>query len=336
VVPQVTAQLDPALTARIIRTTPLFYDDEPPAEFERPPYVRAGSSLACIADYVVVVQDNTNFVALIDIKQRRATSLALPGDAEGDRVFDADHGNKRHKFDLEACLVVPHEGASLLVAFGSGTSAERERIVVVFWRDGQQRETRVFDGASFYHVLREAHDFSGSELNVEGAVYLNNDQIRLFQRGNGAAHDDLQPVDATCDIAWSELWTHLQQLDTPPPQPHNIVQYHLGELRGHPLNFSDAELVSDVILYSASAEGSAEAGSDGEITGSVIGLIDANGARYTQLLAEDGQQFNAKIEGISVGNDDRHLVYFVVDDDNDEPSALFEVELIGPWYRDSA
>jgi hypothetical protein len=233
-------------------------------------------------------------------------------------------------------VVIPHDDASLLVAFGSGTSPERERIVTVFWRDGEQPVTRVFNGASFYRVLREAHGFSGSELNVEGAVYLDNDQLRLFQRGNGAPHDDLQPVDATCDIKWSELWTHLQQRDVSPPQPYNIVQYDLGDLRGCALNFSDAELVSNVILYSASAESSAQAGTDGEITGSVLGVIDANGARYAQLLTEDGQQFNAKIEGISVGNDDRHLVYFVVDDDNDEPSPLFEVELTGPWYRDDA
>ncbi len=335
-VPQITAQLSPALKARIIRSTPLFYDDDPPQDFERPPYVRAGSSLTCIAEYVAVVQDNTNFVALIDTKQRRATTLTLPSGPDGDRVFDADHGNKGHKFDLEACVAVPHEGSSLLVAFGSGTSPERERIVVVFWRDDDQPEVQVFNGASFYGALRNAHDFSGSELNVEGAVYLDTGQIRLFQRGNGAPSDGLKPVDATGDVSWPELWAHLQQPNNPAPKPQNVVQYHLGNLSDHPLNFSDAELVSQVILYSASAEGSAAAGTDGEITGSVLGVIDADGARYTQLIDEDGQPFDGKIEGISVGNDDLQLVYFVIDDDNDEPSALFEVELTGPWYRDNA
>lgn len=171
---------------------------------------------------------------------------------------------------------------------------------------------------------------------MEGAVYLGDDKIRLFQRGNGAPRDGLQPVDATCDLAWSALWTHLQQPSTPPPSPENIVQYRLGELHGQRLNFSDAEAVGDVILYSASAEASSETGKDGAIRGSVLGVIDATGARYTSLTTQDGRAFEEKIEGLTIGLGDPYHAYFVVDDDKDQPSELFEVELLGPWYPDDA
>ncbi len=44
-VQHITARHDPALAARIVRHTPLYYDDDLPGEMGRPPYVRAGSSL---------------------------------------------------------------------------------------------------------------------------------------------------------------------------------------------------------------------------------------------------------------------------------------------------
>jgi hypothetical protein len=67
----------------------------------------------------------------------------------------------------------------------------------------------------------------------------------------------------------------------------------------------------------------------------VLGVIDAAGARYTRLQTEDGRPFEEKIEGLSIGLGDIRHAYFVVDDDNDQPSELFEVELSGPWYRDA-
>lgn len=330
--PQIVARHDPALTARIVRGTPLLYDDDPDPEVERLPYVRAGSSLTCFRDYVVVVQDNANFAALINLETGRAESLALPAGPRGDRVFDHDHHNKEHKFDLEACVTVPGDGEALLVAFGSGSQPEREQIVVVRWPDQGQPEAQVFDGSLFYAGLRTLHDFSGSELNIEGAIYLGDDRLRLFQRGNGRPRGGLQPVDATGDLTWSALWAHLRDQTQAPPTLDNIVQYHLGALDDQPLNFSDAEAVGDVILYSASAEKSDGSGKDGAIGGSVLGVIDERGARWTRLTTEDQSDFKEKIEGLSLGLGGRDRAYFVVDDDKDEPSTLFEIELAGPWY----
>ena len=333
---QITAQYDPALTARIVRRIPLLYDDDPDPTVERLPYVRAGSSLTCFHEYMAVVQDNANFVALINLATGCAQSLALPAGAHGDRIFDHDHANRELKFDLEACVSIPGDRETLLVAFGSGSQSERERIVVVRWPDDGEPEATVVDGTAFYAALRSQHDFSGSELNVEGAIYLGNDRLRLFERGNGAPHDGLEPVDATGDVSWSALWTYLQDPTQPPPQLENIVQYQLGTLDGHPLNFSDAEAVGDVILYSASAEESGAAGKDGAIGGSVLGVINRDGARWTRLTTEDSSDFKEKVEGLSIGLDNRYQAYFVVDDDKDEPSSLFEVELSGPWYEKSA
>jgi hypothetical protein len=332
---QIAAEYDPALKARIVRRIPLLYDDDPDPNVERLPYVRAGSSLTCFHEHIAVVQDNANFVALINLSTERAQSLTLPAGSHGDRIFDRDHANVEQKFDLEACVSIPDGGESLLVAFGSGSQPERERIVVVRWPDQAEPDVMMFDGAAFYAGLRSQHDFSGSELNIEGAIYLGDDRIRLFERGNGAPHDGLNPVDAAGDVSWSALWAYLRDPSQQPPQVENITQYRLGTLDGHPLNFSDAEAVGDTILYSASAEASGAAGKDGAIGGSVLGVINADGVRWTRLTTEDSSDFKEKIEGLSISLNDRYHAYFVVDDDKDEPSILFEVELSGPWYEKS-
>ena len=281
--------------------TPLFYQDDqadqgPAADSDRPAYVRAGSSLAYLDRYLTVVQDDANFVALIDLEHRRASALALPAGPGGQRLFDAAHDNKQDKMDLEACLSLPTDSGALLLALGSGSKPQREQIVVVGWRGGEQAQPQVsvYEGAAFYAMLRQAHTFAGSALNVEGAVYLGEDRIRLFQRGNGAPQGDLQPVDATGDLNWSALWQHLQQPGSTPPVLENIVQYDLGNLQGQRLGFSDAEAVGGTILYSASAEASPASDQDGAIQGSVLGVLDASGrrARYTTLVTENGSPFS--------------------------------------------
>jgi hypothetical protein len=148
-VQQITARHDAALKARIERHTQLYYDNDAAGGIERPAYVRAGSSLACIAEYIAVVQDDTNFVALIDVNRGRATSLPLPAGPGGDRVFDKAHGNTRHKFDLEACMAIPHDDGALLVAIGSGSTPKREWIIVVHWRDHAAPEVSVYGGSAF-------------------------------------------------------------------------------------------------------------------------------------------------------------------------------------------
>ena len=55
---------------------------------------------------------------------------------------------------------------------------------------------RLFDATALYDVLAADRAFSGSELNLEGAV-VDGPSLRLFQRGNGATIDGREPIDAT-------------------------------------------------------------------------------------------------------------------------------------------
>ncbi|MFB6098143.1 MAG: hypothetical protein ABEK84_03335, partial [Salinibacter sp.] len=298
----VQAVHDEALACHVVRSSPLTYDDAPHPEVEdRPPHVRAASSLVLLVDRYAIVQDDANFLALIDPDSHEVESHPLPAGPKGLRVFDYDEGTGHHKLDLEACAVVPGTDERLLVAFGSGSAENREWIVTVDWRgDGAEPDTNLMEAPDFYRHLREQTDFSGSGLNVEGAIFVDEDRLRLFQRGNAEPTDALDPVDATGDLRWSALAAHLDVPDEhPPPELTDVVQYDLGTLHDVRLTFSDAVRYDGAVLFSASAEDE----TTGDVVGSVLGVIDETRARLAELFDEDGTPFEGKVEGLSVHPD---------------------------------
>jgi hypothetical protein len=328
----IRAKRDEKLAARIVQRSPLIYADSDAADPDRPAHVRAASSLAPFREHLAVVQDDASYLAVVDPVHHSATSIALPASSSGDRVFDMERGNIHHKLDLEACVSVPGTDNGLLIALGSGSSDGREWIMLVDWRDGQKAPAvHVHHARALFDAMRACHEFSGAGLNIEGAVFADDDTLRLFQRGNFRPRDGLEPVDATADLSWAALQAHLQDPEgNAPPALANIVRYELGELRGTRLTFSDAERVGQAVLFSASAEA---AGPQGEVAGSVLGVIDGGGARWTELADEDGAPFEGKIEGLCLDPRDPYRVWFVVDDDTpDEPSSIFEAALTGSWY----
>ena len=325
---------DSALGAQIVSVTPLTYDDADD-DPERPGHVRAASSLTHLVDHFAVVQDDANYLALIERGSRHVQSTKLPPSPGGSHVFSSERGNKDRKLDLEACVDVPGTDGSLLIAFGSGSRESREWVLLVDWRDTDATapSTRLYDAPAFYQAMRDEHPFSGSGLNVEGAVFVTEDTIRLFQRGDAPPGGDLQPVDATADLSYEKLTEHLDDPErVPPPTLTNVVQYEIGELDGVRLTFSDAEHVEGGgILFSASAEESSE--SD-RIAGSVMGVLDAEGARWTKIIDQNHEIFRGKVEGLTLDPDRNDHAFFVIDDDDrDKPSNLYEVELRGPWFK---
>jgi hypothetical protein len=329
---RVIAAPDAALGARIVRSVPMLYAEGADEALDRPAHVRAGSGLARAGGRLVVIQDDANFLALVDPGSGRADSVPLPAGPGRRRQFDEGRGNKHYKLDLEACVVVPGAGGDLLVALGSGSSPRREQVAVVRGLPGTSPEVTLYDASAVYAELRAAGDFVGSEMNVEGAVFVDG-RVRLFQRGNGAPVGDARPVSATCELDWETLYAHLRAPHAaPPPKPTSIVQYELGTVSGLPLGFTDATLAGSALLFSAAAEDSPDATRDGEVAGSVLGVLGANEARWTLLRDDSGDRFAGKVEGVLVDGERPRRAYVVVDsDDAHVPSMLCEVELTGRW-----
>jgi hypothetical protein len=321
----------------------MVYRDGPSSEEDRPPHVRAASGLSAFMEYIAVIQDDANWLALIDADEN-VTAVPLPPSPRGDRIFSNNRGNKDDKYDLEACISVASGGVQELVGFSSGSRLERAWVLRVREKSSvapgaldadiaSRLAAEFVNAASFYQSMRDHVHFSGAGLNIEGALTVDEDLIRLFQRGNAKPCGDLQPSDATADISWSALSEHLTNPEAPPPPLHNVRTYELGQLEGVRLTFSDAEhLGGGRVLFSASAEDP----ETGEIIGSVLGLIDAAGeARWTELIDQDGDTFRGKIEGLTMDWRDMRKVHFVVDDDDeDAPSQMFVAVLSERFFED--
>ena len=331
----VTANFDETLAAVVIAQSALYYADGPDPLTDRPAHVRAGSGLATVPGGIALIQDDANFIALIEPGDDRAHAIPLPAGMGGLRQFDDVRGNKKYKLDLEACVAVETDGGTLLLALGSGSKRRREQAALVRGWEAERPEVTLVHVPRLYEKLRREQAFAGSELNVEGAVFLG-DRLRLFGRGNGAVRDAVQPVNATCDLDWPTLLAHLDSPDTnPPPAPTNVVRYELGSLDDIPLTFTDGAVWRGSVLYSAAAEASPDATRDGKVSGSALGVIDRTGrARWTPLVDPSGARFVGKVEGVAAVSSTVDRVYAVVDADQPHTaSVLCTVELRGHWTR---
>ena len=339
---RVRARHDPTLSARVVRRVAMRYTGGADPTIDRPAHVRAASGIAWVGATVAVIQDDANFVALVDPATGLAESVALPRGAGGLRLFDDGRGNKAEKLDHEAVAVIDSGDGPLLVALGSGSTPRREVIALVAGLDTPGAVTLTVAAPRFYAGLRASVQFAGSELNVEGAIHLGG-SLRLFGRGNGATLGDVRPVNATCEIAWAALRAHVEDPDhVPAPMPSQVVQYELGTIGNSALSFTDATAgwgsdgVTRPVLYCAAAEASPDATRDGEVVGSAIGVIEERdgdtSARWVELRDSDGARLTLKAEGVALARHALDRLLVVVDvDAYDQPSELLEVQLEGPW-----
>lgn len=322
------AHADPSLSARIVSRRELRYHTPPPGV---PGHVRAASGICWFQGKLAMVQDDALLLALLDFKTGEVEALTLPVREDGARLFDKERGNKADKLDFESCVAVQLNAQPALLGFGSGSRANRETLLLV----RKDYFAQLVPAPALYALLQATPGFLSSELNLEGAVLLetaSGPSLRLFQRSNGSALGDSQPLCASCDLSWSALVQHLRDpFENEPPTPHNVHQYELGTVAGARLTFTDATLLHGKdVLFAASAEASPNAYDDGVVTGSALGIIDAQGVRTCPLLDENGQLVGAKAEGIALLPDDPTRALVVFDpDDHTLPATLCEVELKG-------
>ena len=333
---QISALADPGLLARVVDCIELTYTSMPDGK-DAAPHVRAASAVCGVGRHLAILQDDANWLALVDIHSGAVEAIPLPLGLGEKRLFSDRRGNKHHKLDLEACTVIDAaDGGHTLLGFGSGSLAARERVLRAVWPSTQATPDEIVveqvEASALYATLRAQTAFAGSELNVEGAVLLGDQTVRVFQRGNGAPSAELRPVDASCDLPLQQLLDYLDGR-AEAPTPNNIVQYDLGDLDGVRLTFTDATRLGERVLFLAAAEDSPDVVRDGPVTGAVVGIFDQRcGARWAPLTDSAGERMGVKAEGIWVGQPSSKQAYVVCDpDDIDQPARLLTVELEGDW-----
>jgi hypothetical protein len=279
-----------------------------------PAHVRSASALRAFNDCLVIVQDDVDALAA-RASDGAVAPVLLPARASGQRVFDDWHGNKHDKLDLEACVVL-EDGR--LVAFGSGLSAARERLVV--W-DGR-RGPRVVDGSAFYAALHGAALPEGARLNIEGAVACGR-RLLLFHRGNDARQDGAEVQNLIVGVGLDEFAGWLEGGRQPPPVS-SVVGVELGEIGGVPLAFTDAVVVDGGrIVVLACAERSANAIDDGPVLGCRVGVLESDELRMVEVCDSARAPVALKLEGIERRPASRFEFDVVVDMDSpDVPAQL--------------
>lgn len=323
--------------------TPLRYESPPPQAADLAPHVRAASGVRRLGGKLWIVQDDVNAIAICDAAGSVQPVLLPPGPG-GQRSFGEQRGNKRHKLDLEACVALPD---GRLLAFGSGSTSARERLVLVDTApDGTAlvgtalgdaalgdnsaagRAVRVHDAAELYRALRERREFSGSELNIEGVVVVR-DRLRFVQRGNGAVVDGCKPVNATADVQLAAFLAWLDQ-GGPLPALERVRVYDLGATNGVAWTFTDATVRrdDDVVVFVGAAEASPDTYHDGEVVGSCVGILMGERAVVWPVLDADGNLAKIKLEGIEHRPGSAWVFDVVADmDDPEQPALLGRLEL---------
>jgi hypothetical protein len=314
------ASLSTSLTATLGTPRPLRYDHGAHPLEDLPGHVRAASSIRRQGHRLVILQDDVSALAVLDPSTGSTRPILLPAGPDGARVFDDARGNKKFKMDLEACVVLPD---GRLVAFGSGSSPQREKIVTI--AAGQGAMAQQLSGSDFYARLRIHAAAHRARLNIEGAV-VNGDRLRLLQRGIGKR--GFESWNAILDVSLEKFAGWLDGRNPLPPV-RRILQVDLGDIAGVSFGFTDAAVTDDGrIAFLACAEDTADALDDGPVLGCRFGWLDPDdqAAIVTTVVDSDGQPTGFKLEGIETRIEGGPVFDVVADmDRGDEPAQIAEL-----------
>jgi hypothetical protein len=275
----------------------------------RAPHLGAASGVVRRGDFAYVIADDELDLGVFRIStgEPGETRSVLPGE-----LPDDESERKGAKPDLEALTALPPFGDTPyggLMGLGSGSDSDGGRDRGFFWAfaaDGSlEGEPQVIDLSPLYDALRKKL----GNLNIEGAAVLH-DELWLFHRGNEGDSGNVVAEVALSDLAGSLRGDH----DIDVEELRELRQYELGEMDGVALCFSDATALSDdLVCFTASAEGE----EDGDIRGSVVGTISANG-EVRRLRTIDRQW---KVEGVHASVDTGVIDFVFVCDQDDEEVA---------------
>jgi hypothetical protein len=295
----------PPLQAQHLRTL----DVDGAAHPRGQPHLSAASGLVCTLGRAYVVADDEHHLAVFsDLCSRGRLHRIAAGDLPHDAVV-----RKRRKRDFESLFLLPGDArVRRLVALGSGSRANRCAGVVIELdaRGWPRRAVRSFDLAPLFEPLAARC----GALNIEGA-FVQRDRFVLINRaaddnaGNLALHYPLRALHEAIAGSHSAI------------APEAMHRHALGHLSGVPLGFTDAApLPGGGWVYSAAAEERRGSVADGPCSGSVIGIVGADGS----LRAQRALDASLKIEGIAVRPRDGGLDLCLVSDADDPglPSCL--------------
>ncbi|MDI1321855.1 MAG: hypothetical protein PSV36_03850 [Algoriphagus sp.] len=216
--------------------------------------IPSGSGIIRSGDNYYVVGDDSPFLYALnrDFKTISKTPLLEPGEFS-ERIL------KSEKPDFEGMeLIYKNE----IVVFGSGSKSPQRNIFLrILLNDSLKIEK--YDISDFYNKLIQLPLFKDSELNIEATAFRDN-QLFLFNR----------KPNLIIRFEYKDFLAYLSDgIDFPRPE---IRHFSLPKINGIEAGFSGATALMNEpkIIFTASVENNQNAYKDGEILGSLIGILD--------------------------------------------------------------
>ena len=245
---------------------------------------------------------------------------------------------KPEKADLECMGQLSINGYKHLLLLGSGSkSPHRDKGFLVKLPTNYNKKHIVWEVncSSLYNLLRSHDEISSNrEINLEGLAF-GNEKVYLLNRGNPSGS-----INAVLSFGKAEFTEYVQGHTEGVPFP-SIHPLKLPAISGVETGFSGADFYDNQFWFSCSAEATSNAYDDGEIKGSMMGMLqikeESNG-RYLEekiqllnstIFQENGAPFLGKIESVSVYEKDKEGVYtaIAVTDNDGKPSELLLLDI---------
>ena len=154
-----------------------------------------------------------------------------------------------------------------------------------------------------YEKLKQKANFTDDDLNIEGSFYFK-ENLYLLNRGNG-------------QDAKNGIFTY--------DKVNKVVDFKpfiLPIINNVATSFTDAICLENKIYFLACAENSSNTYDDGEIYGSIIGIIDIGTMKIEQTLQITDNQ---KFEGLTLYSKNKNEINFLLCEDNDTEDLVSNI-----------
>ncbi len=251
--------------------------------------IGSASGLLCKDQVIHLIGDNSGFLYEYRIDEKSLNHFALT---------DKPSANipKLQKPDFEAIAIDDQN----IYVFGSGSTQSRNKMVTL--DKTTKRITATTDLTNLYLAMQSFAQIKPEDFNIEGVVCKDSTWY-FFQRGNGSgAQNGVFTVDARdFELDFNMVYNALK----------------LPKIKGVRASFTDAVAVGDKLYFLATSENTQSTYDDGEILGSLIGVIDIEKMRVGKTKVISGQ---CKFEGLALYTESSQQIEFLLCEDNDTDS----------------
>jgi len=279
------------------------------------PKIPSASGIEVLANSIYIIGDNSPWLFQLNLAGETVDQFQI----YGQKNTTPDTIPKAVKPDFEAMTVVTLNGTSNFYIFGSASKSPQRELLVRGTPNEPDSWTQ-FNLSDFFKKLKADCQLSDEDLNIEAAI-ATHDSLYLFNRGkNAIIQFSLHEFEAFITGKKEVLGFKTNTVELP-----KINEIQTG--------FSGAALIpgQDKIIFTASAENTANWIDDGEISGSCVGILDLKNFTilHYAMFRENDAFLPLKIESVAIRSCTSHKMELLfVSDQDGGVSELISADLL--------